>query len=112
MAKYADLILTGKSGRRYCFQTWPLATRFRAVGAVYFVTRRVFTNTTFRRAHHEVIYIGQTESMSEPLGSDSQIDGFDKRGANCVCVYPAPEETDRIHMVSDLIASHSAVPMV
>lgn len=106
VAKYASLILTGKSGARYCFQTWPFQTRFRAVGAVFFVTKRVLTNTTFRRAHHEVIHIGQTSSMSNPLGTPTDLAAFEKHGANCVCVYPASDEAYRIDMVKDLVESH------
>ena len=106
MAKYASIMLSGKSGEKYCFQTWPFQTRFRPVGAVFFISKRVFSNATFRRAHHEVIYIGQTENMSAPLGALSQLDAFEKQGANCICVYPASDETYRMTMVDDLIANH------
>jgi len=109
VAKYANLILTGKSGERYCFQTWPLQTQFRPVGAVFFITKRVLTNATFRRAHHEVIHIGQTSNMSNPLGAPSDLAAFEKHGANCVCVYPASDEAYRIYMVKDLGESHSPV---
>jgi hypothetical protein len=106
VAKFANLILTGKSGERYCFQTWPYQTCFRPVGAVFFITRRVLTNATFRRAHHEVIHVGQTSNMSDPLGTPADIAAFEKHGANCVCVYPATDEAYRIGMVKDLVASH------
>jgi len=107
MAKYGDLMLSGRSGEKYCFQTWPLGTRFRSVGAVFFLTRRVFNNKTYRRASHEVIFIGHTASMSDPLGTLSQLVAFEKHGANCVCVYPATDEVQRMTIVNDLIAGHS-----
>lgn len=107
MAKYGDLMLSGKSGEKYCFQAWPFDTRFRSVGAVFFVTKRLFRNKTFRRASHEVIYIGQTASMSDPLGTISQLQAFEKAGANCVCVYPTADEAQRMNMVEDLLAGHS-----
>lgn len=107
MSKYADIMFSGKSGEKYCFQTWPLQTRFRPVGAVFFITKRVYSNKTFRRAHHEVVYIGQTPSMSNPLGTVTQLDAFEKHGANCVCVYPASDETYRTNMVKDLIESNN-----
>lgn len=107
MAKYGDLMLSGKSGERYYFQTWPLHTRFRSVGAVFFVTKRLFNNKTFHRASHEMIYMGQTSSMSEPLATLSQLDAFEKQGANCVCVYPTTDEVERMNIVEDLIAGHS-----
>lgn len=103
MAKYGDLILSGKSGHKYCFQTWPFGTRFRPVGAVYFVTKRHFANGTFRRARHEVLHIGQTASMEAPLGTQAEIDSFLKRGANCVCVLPAPSEARRMELLGDFV---------
>ena len=108
MPKYGDLILNGKSGENYCFQTWSFHTRFRSVGAVFFVTKRLFNSKNFRRASHEVIYIGQTSSMSEPLATPSQLDAFEKHGANCVCVYPTTDEARRINIVEDLITGGHA----
>ena len=106
MAKFGDLMLSGKSGEKYCFQTWPLHTRFRSVAAVFFVTKRLFKNRTFHRASHEVIYIGQTPSMSDPLGTVAQLDAFEKHGANCVCVYPTTDEGERLKLFEDLIAGN------
>lgn len=108
MAKYGDIMLSGKSGAKYRFQSWPLRTRFRSIGAVFSVTKRqcLFENKTFHRANHEVIYIGQTANMSNPMGTLSQLDSFEKHGADCVCVYPAADEALRAQMVEDLIAAH------
>ena len=105
-AKYGDIMLSGKSGHKYCFQAWPFGTRFRPLGAVYFVTKRHFSNKNYRRASHEVLYIGETSSMSNPLASNFQLEAFEKRGANCVCVCPALDEEQRKTMVEDLIAGH------
>jgi hypothetical protein len=104
--KYGDIMLNGKSGHRYCFQAWPFGTRFRPLGAVYFVTKRVYNNKNYRRACHEVIYIGETSSMAEPLASPFQLDAFEKRGANCVCVFASTDEAQRKTMVEDLVAAH------
>ena len=60
MAKYGDIMFSGKSGEKYCFHAWPLETRFKSLGGVYFVTKRVFKNKNYDRASHEGIYIGQT----------------------------------------------------
>lgn len=107
--KYGHLMLSGKSGEKYCFQTWPFNTRFRSVGAVFFVTKRLYKNKTFRRASHEVIYIGQTSSMADPLGTVSQLDAFEKHGANCVCVYSTANEAQRMDILEDLMAGHDPV---
>jgi hypothetical protein len=104
MAKYGNLILSGKSGEKYCFQSWSFDTRFRSVGAVFFVSKRLFNDKNFHRASHHAIYIGQTACMSEPMGTVSQIDAFEKHGANCVCVFPASDEAQRMSIVEDLIA--------
>lgn len=105
--KYGDIMLSGKSGHKYCFQAWPFGTRFRPLGAVFFVTKRLFNNKNYRRASHEVLFIGETASMAEPLASLFQLDAFEKRGANCVCVYPTTDEAQRRSMLDDLVAGHS-----
>lgn len=107
--KYGDIMLSGKSGHKYCFQAWPFGTRFRPLGAVYFVTKRLFNNKNYRRACHEVLYIGQTSSMAEPLAPLFQLDAFEKRGANCVCVFASTDEAERRNMLEDMLAGHSPV---
>lgn len=104
MSKYGDLFLQGRSGAKYCFHTWSLSTRFRSLGAVFFVTRRGFVNDTYRRASHEVIYLGQAANMAEPLGSAALLDAFNKHGANCVGVRLTADADDRARILEDLIA--------
>jgi hypothetical protein len=106
MSKFGDLIMTGKSGEKYCFQSWSYQTRFRSVGAVFFVSKRLFNDKNYQRASHQIVYIGQTANMSAPMGPTTQLDTFEKHGVNCVCVYPATDEAQRVAIVEDLIASH------
>lgn len=103
-AKYGDLMLVGRSGQKYCFHTWSFATRFRDLGAVFFVTKRNFTNGTYHRASHEMIYIGQTASLADALGDPRQLAAFEKHGANCIGVRAAPDAADRMSIVEDLMA--------
>jgi hypothetical protein len=108
MANYGGVTFTGKSGEKYYFHAWPLGTRFKSVGAVYFVTKRVFNNTTYgRRASHEGVYIGQTGNLNDPFSTQSQLGCFKKHGADCVCVYMVPDEQRRLVVARDLIAGHS-----
>ena len=108
MATYGGITFVGKSGEKYYFHAWPLETRFRAVGAVYFVTKRVFNNKTYgRRAGHEGIYIGQTGNLTDPFATHSQLGCFKKHGANCVCVYLDANEERRLAVAQDLIAAHT-----
>jgi hypothetical protein len=105
--KYPDITFSGKSGEKYRFQAWSLETRFKAVAAVYFVTKRAFDNTTYNRACHDNIYIGQTANLADPFGTEAQFECFRKHGANCVCIYLLEDEERRIVVEKDLMAMHS-----
>lgn len=104
--KYGGITFSGKSGEKYYFQVWPLETRFKSVAAVYFVTKRVHENNNFHRAGHEEIYIGQTEDLTVPFATQSQLDCFKQHGANCICVFPALSAERRLAVEQDLIAMH------
>jgi hypothetical protein len=106
MANYGGITFNGKSGEKYYFKAWPLQTRFNPLGAVYFVTRRVFNDKTYRRASHESIYIGQTTDLTNPFATQSQLGCFEKHGANCVCLYIDDNEERRIVITQDLMAAH------
>ena len=105
--KYGDITFTGKSGVKYRFQTWSLETRFKPLAAVYFVTKRAQNNSTYHRASHDSIYIGQTANLADPFATESQFDCFRKHGANCICVHLLEDEGRRIAAEEDLIALHS-----
>ena len=107
MATYGGITFAGKSGEKYYFHAWPLETRFKSVGAVYFVTKRSFNNKTYRIAGHEGIYIGQTENLSDPVATPLRTERFMKHGANCVCVHLVADEERRLAVVRDLLAGHS-----
>ena len=107
MATYGGITFTGKSGEKYFFHAWPLETKFRAMAAVFFVTKRGFSNKTYRIAAHEGIYIGQTENLADPFATQLHLDCFRKHGANCVCVHLAESEDRRIAVEQDMMAAHS-----
>jgi hypothetical protein len=105
--KYGNITFGGKTGETYHFQVWPLETRFKSVAAVYFVTKRAYDNSTYRRACHDGIYIGQTENLSGALVAAAQLERFRKFGANCVCIHLLADEGRRIAVEQDLLAVHS-----
>jgi hypothetical protein len=105
--RYGSITFTGKSGEKYRFDAWTLETRFKALGAVYFVTKRVLENTTYNRASHDNIYIGQTATLADPFDTHSRFACFTKYGANCVCVHLLESEDRRIAVENDLLESHS-----
>lgn len=84
-----------------------MGVRFKAVAAVYFVTRRSYDNGTYRRACHEGIYIGRTEDLSACFAEGAQMERFRKFGANCVCVHALADEARRIAVEQDLLEAHS-----
>ena len=104
---YPDITFTGKSGGKYRFQAWSLDTRFKPMAAVFIVTKRAQDNSTYRRASHDSIYIGQTGNLADPFGTESQFDCFRKHGANCICICLFENEEQRIAVEEDLIALHS-----
>jgi hypothetical protein len=106
MATFGGITFNGKSGEKYYFKAWPLQTRFNPLGAVYFVTKRVFADKTYRRASHESIYIGQTTDLTAPLAAPLQLACFEKNGANCICVYVDANEERRLAIAQDLLAAH------
>ena len=108
IATYRRIFFTGKSGQKYYFHAWPLATRFKSLGAVFFVTKRSLDNKTYlRSASHEYIYIGKTDNLNAPLASQGDLDRFAKHGANCVCVHLVANEEQRLAAEQDLIAGNN-----
>jgi hypothetical protein len=106
-ARHGSVTFGGKSGEKYHFQVWPLGTRFKSLAAVYFVTKRAYDNSTYRRACHDGIYIGQTENLADALAVEAQLQRFKKFGANSVCVHVLADEGRRIAIEQDLLAVHS-----
>ncbi|HET9404377.1 MAG TPA: hypothetical protein VFO57_07340 [Burkholderiales bacterium] len=105
--QYPDITFSGKSGEKYRFQAWSLETRFKPMAAVYFVTKRAQDSSTYNRASHDSVYIGQTANLADPFGTESQFDCFRKHGANCICIRLVESEEQRIAVEEDLIALHS-----
>jgi hypothetical protein len=106
MAGYGGITFTGKSGEKYFFHAWPLQTRFKAIAAVYFVTKRSYSNKTYRIAGHDGIYIGQTASLADPFATQAYLDCFGKHGANCVCVHLLEDEDRRRAVERDMMDAH------
>lgn len=105
--KYGSISFTGKSGERYRFDAWSLDTRFRARGAVYFVTRRQQENATYSRASHDRIFIGHTADLAGQYDTYSQSERFAKHGANCICILLIEDEEQRIAVANDLLGGPS-----
>jgi len=106
MAKWGHIVLNGKSGEKYRFQIWPLETKFKPIGAVFFLTERTIKNKNYDRASHSGVYIGQTENLSDPFSTHPQLDCFKKHRANCICIFPVADEEKRVAVEQDLISEY------
>jgi hypothetical protein len=104
--RQGNVTFVGKSGEHYHFQVWSLEARFKSVAAVYFVTKRAYDNSTYHRACHDGIYIGQTGDLSGSLAAEGQLERFRKHGANCVCVHVLADEERRSAIERDLLDAH------
>ena len=103
------IIFPGRSGEEYHFECWDLETRFRAIGAIYVVTRRRAEGAGYRHAHHETLYIGQVSSLASLAVAPSPLAAFAQHGANCLCVYAVESEERRIAIRDDLVAAHQPI---
>lgn len=105
--KYGSITFTGKSGERYRFDAWSLETRFRALGAVYFVTKRMQENANYNRACHDSIFIAHTPDLAGEYDTYSRSQRFAKHGANCICILLLENEERRVAIANDLLDLHS-----
>jgi hypothetical protein len=105
LAKISKLKLKGKSGEEYAFSVYPLDQGFKAVGAVYAVTRR--HKNKKGEYSHDVIYVGETRNLSERFEDHHKIDCFKEHDANCICVHRDDDSDSRLAKEDDLVKQHN-----
>jgi hypothetical protein len=103
MSKIADANFTGKSGKTYEFHVYEWGTDFKAVGAVYAITKRTVKDG---KGLHTFIYFGHTGDLSERFDDHHKASCFTKNGVNCICVLLESSEKTRLAIESDLIDGH------
>jgi hypothetical protein len=103
--KSSNVNFTGKSGQRYCFQAWPIETKFKPMGGgIYIITKRECLDRTFTtKASHRCLAIGQASDLAAPALGRTDFAKLVADGANCVCVYPVADEAQRAQIETDLI---------
>jgi len=81
MDKVKIIYLTGRTGKKYRFYTFPGPDNLKAAGGVFAVTKRKMIKDVWE---HEVMRIDETENMSE-LKKMLNREGYDcSMGANCI----------------------------
>lgn len=100
MARIATITLTGKSGTKYGFNVYPRSNEFNAVGAVYFMTKRVEDQQG--KGTHTWVYVGETGDLSDRPLNHERKPCFDKNGANCLLIYAEKNRDTRLKIEVDL----------
>ena len=101
VAKISDASFKGKSGEKYRFNVYPMGQAFKAVGAVYAVTRR--SKNSSGLYSHEIIYVGETGDLSTRFDDHHKADCFAQHNANCICTHGDEDEESRLAKEDDLI---------
>lgn len=108
MAKFGTIKIKGASGKSYEFAAYPSDTPFKAIGAVYAVTKR--TPAEQGGGFHTFLYIGETGDLSTRFDNHHKQACFDKRGANCICVRPTDDQNDRLETENDILSNRHTWP--
>jgi len=101
MEKIATLALTGALGIKYAFDVYPYGTEFKAIGAVYYISKR--TEKVDGTGSHDKIYIGETEDLSERFDNHHKEPCFKMHNANCISIYEEFNKEKRLIIEKDLI---------
>ncbi len=102
MAKVGNgMAVKGKSGQSYSFAVYTRDTEFKALGALYLMSKR--TPKPDGGGSHQFLYIGQTGDLSNRPLNHHKKSCFDKCGADHVSVYLEPNEKKRLEIETDLI---------
>lgn len=83
---------------------YPLDTSFKALGAVYFVTRRV--PKPEGGGSHTYLYVGETGDLSTRFDDHHKQTSFDQHNANCIGIHLDSSQKSRLSKESDLHLGH------
>ena len=81
-----EIILQGASGKKYLFLVYPLGNPLPSSGGIYFISNRS------EKGIHSPIYIGESSNLLERFQNHHKAECFEKKGANCLSIYPDNSE--------------------
>ena len=82
MTEIKIIYLTGRTGKKYRFYTFPGPDSLKAEGGIYAITKRIMIKGNLWE--HEVMEIDLTKDMSELKAMMARV-GYDcRKGANCL----------------------------
>ena len=99
MTEVKIIYLTGRTGKKYSFYTFPGPESLKAEGGIYAITRRAFIDDAWE---HEVLKIAHTQDLSELKALLAQAGHDCGVGANCVAARLENDELRRKRTAEDL----------
>ncbi len=103
MPAIASIDFTGKSGKKYTFNVYPLGTKFKDIRAVYAFTKRTPKENTHTQA---VLYVGESEKLGDRISNHEKLECVKPLGCNCICVHSEDNEVARMAKEKDLIENY------
>jgi len=89
MSKLGTITLAGCSKKKYDFDIYQIGTKFKALGAVYFISKRDSSKT------HKPIYLDITNDLSSRFNNHHKEGCIRKMKANCISVLLVKSENER-----------------
>ena len=91
----------GVSGTQYPMEVYPWNTSFKAVGGVYMVLRKQFTNGSY-----DPLYVGETGDLSERFDSHHKQYCFDQNHKSHIAVMVENSQARRLTIEADLVNNY------
>jgi len=104
MPSLGNTLFKGRFGKTYQFRVFALGTRFRKISGVYVITNR--SRNEGGEREHEVLFVGQTEDLSQPFDRHRKAKELQQHGANCICLQSDNSEGSRLAKERDLLVVH------
>ena len=104
MNKLGRVTFTGDSGRDYAFAAYSSDTRSTPIAAMYVITKRE-TNAE-GRTFHTRLYVGHTDNLQGQPFNHGREHCFNRKHANCVCVFPENDLDRRLAIETDLMRAY------
>lgn len=106
MPSLGKMTLKGASGKDYTFEVYHRSTEFKALGAVYLISKRS-PNPDGKGGTHTFLYLGETGDLSSRPLNHHKKQCFDKHGADHVSVFLISDSQQRLDAETDLIRGHN-----
>lgn len=100
MAKIETISFKGCSGKSYNFDVYLVGTKFKSLGAIYFISKRQNNN-------HTLVYLGITDDLSTRFNNHHKEECFKKHNANCVSIHIESYEKTRKLVEEDILCNYN-----